>query len=541
LIQTAGTTLQVNAANFVLRGVALHGGGSGPNRTGELTLGAAAKPAANALIEQNLFGTTASAFALPGSATSQYYGINVVNGSGTIRNNLIGYSATSGLNYVGGDAPLVIQNNEFQQNGYTTPGGDGVTVFGGSSARALTITGNLISSNNSSGIQFEIGNVASTSVSNNTISSNGKGGAATRLEGSGIHYLARTASVTSSNTDLIRKNVIANNLESGIVLNYGQNNVTLSQNSMYANGKLSIDFTAPDGYVGGNINYGQGNGVTPNDGLTGTRQPNNGLDYPVFTSVVVSGTTLSVSGYVGSAAGQPTFGNALIEIFRADNTPANQDGPVIVGDGKSVPHGEGRSYLGSLTADASGNFSGSLTVPGVAASDSFTATATLASSTSELSPNAAQQPPAIRLTKLGRNVTKNTAFVDSAGSVAASPKDVLEYCLIYSNAGGPAPSFRITDSVPGLLNALTSGYGTSDSGLDSGLLWANGTTIAAGAAAAPAAPTSGKLTSSSADTDKGSLSDTGGTFSKGVMTFDLGLVGLAAGGKGTVCFRTQVP
>jgi hypothetical protein len=64
-----------------------------------------------------------------------------------------------------------------------------------------------------------------------------------------------------------------------------------------------------------------------------------------------------VSGAVGAApATQAKFGGAIIEVFSANNTDANQNGESILGDGQSLPHGEAQFYLGSFTAAADGTF-----------------------------------------------------------------------------------------------------------------------------------------------------------------------------------------
>ena len=526
---SGANTLQVSAANFTLRGVALHGGS-------ELTLGNGSNAADNVLIEKNIFGTSASSFTLPASLPSAQYGIYIVNGSGMVQNNLIGYSGNSGINYLGGSTGLTIQNNEFQQSGYVQAGGDAITLTGSSSAKSLTITGNLIATSNSSGIQLEIGSVANNTVTNNTITSNGKGGAATRLEGSGIHYLARNSGVNSTTSDTISKNVISNNQESGIVINFGQKNVTISQNSFYTNGLTSIDFTTADGYVGGNANYGQGNGVTPNDGTTVAREGNTGQDYPVFAGIYTNGTALNVSGFVGNGISNNFDGKtATIELYKADDD-GNQKGAVIVGDGKSLPHGEGRTYLGTLTVTlgTKGAFSGVVTVTAGALSGgaALTATATIAGNTSEFSPNITQQAPAITLLKLGRNVTTNTTFINNNGSVLVKPKEVVEYCIVYSNTGGQAPNFKLTDNVPAGMVIVPDSYSTGNG------VRASATSAAVGGAAAPA----GTDLTNTSDADAGTLLGTGnGTNSTGLLTLDLGATGLAAGGSGSVCFQARVP
>lgn len=148
--------------------------------------------------------------------------------------------------------------------------------------------------------------------------------------------------------------------------------------------------------------------------------------------------------------------------------------------------------------------------------------------------NACDQSPVITLLKLGRNVSTSPAqpFIGSSGSIGAKPGDTVEYCIVYTNTGGAASNFKLTDNVPAGMNALTDGYAANR-----GVRWADGTVIATGATATPAGS---DLTSITTDNDKGSLTSTGG-LGKGVMTLDLGPAGLAAGGKGTVCFRAQVP
>ena len=115
--------------------------------------------------------------------------------------------------------------------------------------------------------------------------------------------------------------------------------------------------------------------VTANNGTKNNSRPNADMDFPVFTSAVLTGSTLAVTGYVGSAAGQATFANARVEIFKSDNDASG--------------NGEGQSYLGVLTTTVTnGNFSGSIPVTGLTGGDKITGTATDGSNnTSEFGPN----------------------------------------------------------------------------------------------------------------------------------------------------------
>ena len=93
------------------------------------------------------------------------------------------------------------------------------------------------------------------------------------------------------------------------------------------------------------------------------------MDYPVFQSANLSGTTLTISGYIGIATPDTDFANAQVDIYKSDGA------------------GPGRVYLGTLTADANGNFSGPIDVTGTGliATDMISGTASddVTKSTSE--------------------------------------------------------------------------------------------------------------------------------------------------------------
>jgi uncharacterized repeat protein (TIGR01451 family) len=184
-------------------------------------------------------------------------------------------------------------------------------------------------------------------------------------------------------------------------------------NSIYGNGGIGIDL--------GNDN------VTPNDGAQPAGQPNLQMDFPVFTSALLSGTTLTVTGYVGSAAGQSLFAGARVEIFKSDLDPSG--------------NGEGQTYLGFLTADASGNITGSLTgVSGLSVGDKITGTATDAgNNTSEFGANVTVAAPAPSM-NLAENVTP---------SGTQPPGTDLGYTTTFTNSGtAAAQSVVITDPIP---------------------------------------------------------------------------------------------
>ncbi|ANE42757.1 lectin-like domain-containing protein [Deinococcus puniceus] len=143
--------------------------------------------------------------------------------------------------------------------------------------------------------------------------------------------------------------------------------------------------------------------------------------------------------------------------------------------------------------------------------------------------------PAITLEKFVRNVTDGTSFVKT--NVTAKPKDIIEYCIAYINAGGLAANFSLTDNVPAGMQLLPDALVTLPYVVGSGIHWSTTSTTVTG----NTTPTGTNLTNAS-DLDQGTLTGVGtGTHNAGLLTLNLGLTGLANGGRGTVCFQTQVP
>ena len=213
--------------------------------------------------------------------------------------------------------------------------------------------------------------------------------------------------------------------------------------------------------------YGTANGVTANNGTVSAALPNNDLDYPIMTSASLSSGTLTVKGFVGSIpTGSSTFANATLEFFIADNTPANQNGEVILGDGKSFPHGEGKTYIGTCSADANGLFNcafanaGTLGLTDVS---NITATATDAvGNTSEFSAPPTVNNPNVLLVK--RITAVNGSGTN--GNVALNiydPDPTYPYDKNVIQAGLTPPS---TDQWPNTTGATSSTFliGARDGG-----------------------------------------------------------------------------
>ena len=298
-----------------------------------------------------LDGTTQPGFSgtpileLDGSATTYdglKAGLVILAGNSTVRGLVVNRFAVDGIrleagsnnviegNYIGTDiSGLLDRGNAF----------DGVFIVGGSAGNRigglLPGQGNVISGNNDEGLDL-------------------RPGSATLIQGNLIGIAADGTTALG-------------NVSDGVQITGGTGNA-VTANRIAANGGLGIDL--------------RDDGVTANDGATTAGQPNLLMDFPVFTSALLAGTSLTVSGYVGSAPGQATFANASVELFLADADPTG--------------FGEGRTLLGTLTADGSGNLAGTLTVAGLTTGDRLTATATdPAGNTSEFGPNAIVGPFAI--------------------------------------------------------------------------------------------------------------------------------------------------
>jgi uncharacterized repeat protein (TIGR01451 family) len=292
---------------------------------------------------------------------------NIIGGATAAQRNIISGNRLRGILVSGAGATANnIQGNYIGTNASgnaALPNNLGIFVFdapaniiGGTAAGE----GNVISGNTQIGIQIAGNGSSGNMVQGNIIGLSAAGGAGLPNGTRGIDVVSGAAGNTIGGASAGAGNTIAGNGSEGVRVTTGAAN-RIQRNSIYGN-------------TGVGINLGV-DALTPNDG-TLVAGGNNGMDYPVINIAALSGGTLTIAGHVGSAAGEPAFANAVIEIFKADNSPADQNGQVVSGDGLSVAHGEGRTYLGTITANASGNFNTTLAVAGLAIGDAITATAT---------------------------------------------------------------------------------------------------------------------------------------------------------------------
>jgi len=310
-----------------------------PSITDPIVIDATAQPgySVTPVVELNGAGTPA--------ATN---GLNISAGASTVRGLAINRFSGSAISIISAGGNQIIGNFLGTNSGGTAPlanGSHGVLVtsspnntIGGTSSSTL----NVISGNAGDGVRITGAGATSNDVQGNFIGLDVSGAVALGNTGSGVRV--ETSNNHIGGMGAGAANQIAGNHTGGVVIPAGVTNVLILHNVIFGNTGLGIDLGA--------------DGVTANNGATGGA--NNGIDYPVFTSATLNGSILAVNGYVGSAPSQTTFAGATVDIFKADKLPRRSNGEIVVGDGRSAPHGEGRVYLGTLTADANGYFTGTI-------------------------------------------------------------------------------------------------------------------------------------------------------------------------------------
>ena len=331
-------------------------------------------------VQGNCFGTNAAgAAALANGASGieiHYSSGNTIGGTASGAANVVSGNGDFGIELTGGSGN-VIQGNFIGTNAAGTAamsnGNDGIAligatndIIGGTSSSARNIiSGNTNVGNLADGIWISGG--SGHTIQGNYIGTDVTGSVAIPNYHSGMTLWSTTGNMIGG-TAAGAGNLIAFNTGKGVILDSSSRRNGILGNSIFANGSLGIDLGD--------------NNVTVNDGMKSNVKANYEMDSGVFTMASLCENTLSINGYVGSASGQTTFANARVEIFKVYNNVAG--------------YGPGQTFLGFVTADASGNFSASLAVSGLSSGDKVTATATDASNnTSEFGPNATVTTAAI--------------------------------------------------------------------------------------------------------------------------------------------------
>jgi uncharacterized repeat protein (TIGR01451 family) len=456
--------LNVTGSNFAARGISIYGFGTDNlDNNANIVLDGSS----NSTIEKSLIGTASGAAinVIPTTGNGTRHGIFVTNSARniTIQENVIAENGISGIYFDEASSNsyqnITIQRNEAAFNGVLgVDTGDGFTLF--KCISTCAIQNNYIHHNQAYGIQEHQNQ--NLNIATNTINSNGSGG--TELAG---------IMVWGSTGTQVFQNIVAQNAGAGIyVARYPflatqplAQQIKISQNSFFGNGNLGIDLAGPSTNAGIEYRSGQSIYITANDGSIGNTVSNNGIDYPVITySSLITGN-LTVKGFIGNTLSSNTFGGVKLEFFIADNSPANQNGEVILNDGKSKSHGEGRTYLGSCVANSNSQFNCSFPDAGtLGLTDATQVTATAMDSsgnTSEFSAIPSSHANLLLIKRITAITSANTgttttygSFVDDLGTSKDNdpgwpsnylkgeinaglvfPGDTIEYTVYYLNNG----------------------------------------------------------------------------------------------------------
>lgn len=316
--------LDIQSSTITVRGLAIYGFGNAvaSDANGNIRVG---NNYTGTLIERNVIGTTATSFADPGASRSGGDNIRIAGGdSGTITNNLVGFSAGQGVGISTGSTGWQINGNEIRGNGIGNVTYGGVGIDGATD----TLDSNLIAANQGAGVDM-ISTSGSNTIQRNTITGNGAGSSVT----AGVRVYGSANSVY--------RNSLYSNTGAGILVTSSASNNLLSENSTYSNSTIGIDLLAS----GDNQSTGTSTYVTLNDSGDSDTGANGLLNYPILESAVVTNGNLIIKGFARSGS--------VIELF--------------VSDGDSSNFGEGQTYLTTLTegsgqdADStSGSYSGTV-------------------------------------------------------------------------------------------------------------------------------------------------------------------------------------
>lgn len=328
-IHGLNAALQVDAAGTAIHGLILGGGGTNLINVN----------ADNVTISGNFLGTNASGTAISAGAVS---GFGIRHSGG---NNLtIGGPAPADRNLISGNlADNVIMGffgntGHLIQGNYIGPDITGTISLSGPGAAGLSnvnnavVRDNLISGNLNGGLDTSSpstslviqGNLIGTARDGISPLPNGNFG--------GVLIRSNITNTTIGGTGPNQPNVIAFNNGAGIWMRLNSEGTRISANSIYSNTQQGI--TLQDSTPGI---------PTPNDpGDADVVPGNDGQNYPVITSAVVSAGSATISGTLNSLANKQFH----IEFFA--NAACGATG-----------FGQGQTFIGSsdVTTDASGNAS----------------------------------------------------------------------------------------------------------------------------------------------------------------------------------------
>lgn len=464
VINAAATQVNASGGTAIIRSIAVENGG--------IQVSGASSEVRDCLVGIRADGTV-------GTTYGATYGI--IFGAGTNITISHNYVRVNNSN-IRGDNPganAILEYNEVDSIDGTPGGGhtntfDGILVIG--AATNVTVRNNLLKNMEGGGLEFGFtgGTVTGTSTEN-TVTSNGFSSAGVpSTEGMGVafYFMSGASTMTFSN------NIVSNNGGPGVVV-MRATNIVISQNSIFGNGTaagLGID---NDIRVGTDPNtYMPPNGVTINDSGDGDAGPNNLLNQPVIQTASIVGANLTVTGWArpgslieffSAAADGTGFGEG--QTYRFTATEGVSDA-----DAASTTYGPGAVNGIVQGTDTTNRFSFTIATPaGITHGSVLTATARLASQTSEFSGNASVVwYPTFTATKASAVITDPVNCTTPGSSASCTPLgsqkriagSLVDYTLTLANAGGPADTDQIFvfDTIPANLKLWVGDLGVPGSG-----------------------------------------------------------------------------
>ncbi len=293
----------------------------------------------------NRFGTN-------GDGVSDALERNIISGNGGVGINLVDQDQTSTTtgnvvagNYIGSDITGLLPFGN---------GGDGIdmyrrfqgTIIGFDGTGTASVERNIIVASGWAGIWM--GN--STAFSNNTVIAGnyiGVGADGTTALGNyvGIFVDGFVNDVTIGGDTVAEGNLIANSTgDGGVELiddpTADVDGIEISHNSIFGNFDMSIDITA-------DVTLYEADGPNPNDVGDGDTNANQGMNYPVITSVSSSGGNTTIVGTLDTASATL----ATIEVYLT-NTAVH-----------ATNHGDLKTFIGTATPTNASPGNWSLIIP----------------------------------------------------------------------------------------------------------------------------------------------------------------------------------
>ena len=422
----SGEGIVIDAENVTVEDIALRGADQIAASSGaQIYVTENVMAGGEAIISRTIFGARADG-SDPGASSGN--SSMLVNGAATISNNYLAFTNASGIRFNGmangNSSAISFINNEIYSVGGSHAAGDAATIdstdvtFQGNYIHDVIIQSSVLPYNGK-GVELWY------DANNNLVDNNTIIGAVTAGIGVG----------DNANNNVISKNIItgttglAGNGGAGILItNAGTGGDptgnTISQNEIYNNAGIGIDIDNT-----GTMTTAYGDDVDANDGSTNLGSTQDSVDHPVIEIANLASGNLSLSGYIGTAAGQTDFAGARIEFFIAATDASG--------------YGEGRTYLGFMIALPNGTFSGTLSGAGVTDANLITATTTLNGSTSEFGLNKGVNTAPTDINPNGFSIDENndTTTPVSLGTLSttdadsADPSESFTYSIVPGDDG----------------------------------------------------------------------------------------------------------